>query len=233
MAPTARVFLSNRFYEKAIVAGLGVKLEGWTHSEMITPLGIPSRADVELLFRALAHNISIEAREAQGEQVGKKRKERADKVVAKGARLKKARKNADAADANDNINNDGDDDNINNDSDENENCGGNSDDDSDGEHNAGRQGEASNSAHGAGSRSGADGDGGHGNTAGPSHEQRLPSVTKKSKKSSKNGAEQPRKRSKKAAAGNPQVNGASRGGPAAATGACPVGPTEPVSPHNH
>lgn len=84
-------------YDKRIVLKLGLSLEGWTYSEMVTPLAIDDLGDIRELLEELRNNYcrwirltdvevrrhkhNITTREAWGEQVGQKRKVRSDKGI--------------------------------------------------------------------------------------------------------------------------------------------------------
>lgn len=91
-------------YDTQIVERLGVKLVGWTYDKMVSPYEIYTIDDICLLHNALVcgscfwmrlskrqihqHTEDMERREAAGEVVKKKRKERSDKGTAKGPRRK-------------------------------------------------------------------------------------------------------------------------------------------------
>jgi len=91
-------------YNSQIVHRLSVKLVGWTHHELVSPYEIHSVDDIRTLHAAIVcgacfwmrlskgevarHKADMEKREAAGEVVKKKRKERSDKGVTKGPRKK-------------------------------------------------------------------------------------------------------------------------------------------------
>lgn len=105
-------------YDTRIVLKLGVKLEGWTYTEMVTPLAIDDLGDIRALLEALRgnycrwvkltddevrrHKRDITAREERGEEVGRKRKARSDKGTVKGPRSKRAASIAHVGHINDN-----------------------------------------------------------------------------------------------------------------------------------
>lgn len=91
-------------YDSQIIQRLSVKLVGWTHHELVSPYEIHSVDDLRTLHAALVcgacfwmrlskgevsrHKADMDKREAAGEVVKKKRKERSDKGVRKGQRKK-------------------------------------------------------------------------------------------------------------------------------------------------
>lgn len=99
-------------YDTQVIQRLGVKLVGWTYHEVVSPYEIHTIDDLRTLHNALvcgacfwlrlskrelaAHKTDIEQREAAGETVTKKRKERSDKGVPKGPRKKTSRQEADS-----------------------------------------------------------------------------------------------------------------------------------------
>jgi hypothetical protein len=91
-------------YDTQIIQRLSVKLVGWTHHELVSPYEIHGVDDLRTLHAALVcgacfwmrlskgevarHKADVEKREAAGEVVKRKRKERSDKGVPKGPRKK-------------------------------------------------------------------------------------------------------------------------------------------------
>lgn len=91
-------------YDTQVIQRLGVKLVGWTHHELVSPYEIHCVDDLRTLHAALVcgacfwmrlskgevarHKADVEKREAAGEVVKKKRKERSDKGVPKGPKKK-------------------------------------------------------------------------------------------------------------------------------------------------
>lgn len=99
-------------YEKAIVLLYGVKIVGWPLEGFISPSNITSITDMRKLRDVWktgackwvrltqaeldAHAASIEARQKNGEVVGKPRKKRSDAGVARGKRKRDDKENAGA-----------------------------------------------------------------------------------------------------------------------------------------
>ena len=98
------VAMNYQNYNTQIVERLGVKLVGWTYHKLVSPYEIHCVDDIRELHNALVcgacfwmrlskremtrHKADMETREAAGEVVVKKRKERSDKGVSKGPRKK-------------------------------------------------------------------------------------------------------------------------------------------------
>ena len=96
------VGMNYQNYNSQIIQRLGVKLVGWTHHEVVSPYEITGVDDLRTLRDALVcgacfwmrlskgelarHKADLEKREAAGEVVTKKRKERSDKGMPKGPR---------------------------------------------------------------------------------------------------------------------------------------------------
>lgn len=100
----ASAAMNYQNYDTQIILRLGVKLVGWTYHSLVSPYEIYTIDDLRTLHDSLVcgacfwmrltkremtqHKADIEKREAAGEVVTKKRKERSDKGVPKGPRKK-------------------------------------------------------------------------------------------------------------------------------------------------
>ncbi|KAF8816259.1 hypothetical protein BYT27DRAFT_7067379, partial [Phlegmacium glaucopus] len=100
----ATAAMNYQNYDAQIILRLGVKLVGWTYHNLVSPYKIHTIDDLQTLHDALVcgacfwmrlsrgemtrHKADMEKREAMGEVVRKKRKERSDKGVPKGPKKK-------------------------------------------------------------------------------------------------------------------------------------------------
>ena len=100
----ASAAMNYQNYDTQIIQRLGVKLVGWTHHIIVSPYEIYTIDDLRTLRDALVcgacfwmriskrelsqHKADMEKREAMGEVVRKKRKERSDKGVIRGPKKK-------------------------------------------------------------------------------------------------------------------------------------------------
>jgi hypothetical protein len=106
VAQSKKAHISYEHYETRIVRDLRVRLVGYTYhqTQIISPYSIPCVGDLRILRDALVsgachwvrltagevtrHMADLASREAAGETVTKKRKERSDKGAVKGPRKK-------------------------------------------------------------------------------------------------------------------------------------------------
>lgn len=102
-------------YDMNVVQKYSVKLVGWTYTRFVSPHDIHTIDDIRVLLAALrsgachwmrltkaqisTHAKEIEAREAAGETVGKKRKKRSDTGTKKGPRKRTVTDSNPAAEA--------------------------------------------------------------------------------------------------------------------------------------